>query len=65
VSKVFFEPQIQQRKDDSFILHVTISRYDGVWTSPPVKLKATDWGAAQAEARPQVVELIKALKGED
>ena len=63
--KVFFEPQISQRKDDSFILHVTISRYDGCWTSPPVRLKAKDWGQAQAEAKPQVLALIKTLKGED
>lgn len=58
---VSIETQVQ-RTDDGFVAVLTLAVSQGeTWTSNPVRLQATSWGAAYAEARARASKLASAL----
>ena len=57
--RTYYEHQVFQ-EDGAFYFTLTTSVGKDHWTSRPVSLTAEDWDGAVAEARTQVVALMKA-----
>ena len=65
MAKTFYEPQVAQVPGGfEMTLTISASAHARYWTSKPVRLSASTWEEAHAEAHAQVLALVSAMSGQ-